>query len=879
MSVKTKIFYFLFGLLLLVIGILFLGVPKITAQTSQDWSNLINLSNSGVATSPILTIDSSGVAHVIWIDALEGYIYSQSSDGINWTSPKSVKFPFTKKDSPPTFVADSDGLIQVFWSNDEDVLYHSQVQSNSFDNPSTWVTKRISESVSGYDVVSDNNGTMHLAYIRNISSDINPAGIYYIHSTNSGFSWTEAINLYESDYFRSTTTADAHIRIVSDQEKVYVVWDNRPQKRIYLATSSDSGLNWEEAQSIIEPDADLGYKTPFNIEISVLDDEILLMWQVGYPGSQCVQYSRFSRDGGDQWDEPIKVLDDQAACPQKSEFIKRNKDYTIALFNIQSDLSFMAWNGVKWSEPQTQFELSNLSNPLTYDTILLRCHQVAFKDDMLYVVGCEEGGSGDIWFISRLFDTPQAWFPLPSAWSSPVVLTDPHELISSLTSVADESNVYLVWVQSLLSEAYDPSIYYSRWDGERWYTPAPVFTEPNGFPTQLSITIDNQGRLLLTWVDEKNGELLFSWSNSNRANIPIEWAEPVVLPAPSNLISSPDILVDDENRIVVVYAIHLNEGRGIYLTDSNDLGTTWSQPTQVMDAVSAGWDSVGQPKISLTADGRLHLLFTQFSVQGNNLQPIGLYYSQSDDGSSSWSEAELLSDHSVQWSEIIGHGNQIVHRLWQEKNLATIENYHQISQDGGLTWSRKNNISSVISKNNQVAITIGLGGDLHFLMLKAEDKLMLQEWIWDGIRWQSQDIEELNVTENPTQSIMTAELNPKGLLSVSIFVKYPEIINVVQNEIFNIDRLIETTNNNLESIPAVIAPRKAAQSATEIPEIQPVSTEFSSLFNQTPPSSSSNKNFVGLLIVGIVMISMIVIFWYSRKRELFHRLFPKKKHK
>ena len=83
------------------------------------------------------------------------------------------------------------------------------------------------------------------------------------------------------------------------------------------------------------------------------------------------------------------------------------------------------------------------------------------------------------------------------------------------------------------------------------------------------------------------------------------------MPSPSKINSSPDLVVDGASRIVVAYAVSINEDRGIYVVQSTDNGDTWSLPRQVFDAVRAEWERVEQPKICLGTDGILHLSFVK----------------------------------------------------------------------------------------------------------------------------------------------------------------------------------------------------------------------------------------------------------------------------
>src|SRR5215216_724598 len=82
--------------------------PKGYAQSVQDWSEPVNLSNSGAASNPSIVADSNGNLHVLWADEFEGYKYVESTDGgTTWTAPVTVKYPFSAKAPPPVLFSDA----------------------------------------------------------------------------------------------------------------------------------------------------------------------------------------------------------------------------------------------------------------------------------------------------------------------------------------------------------------------------------------------------------------------------------------------------------------------------------------------------------------------------------------------------------------------------------------------------------------------------------------------------------------------------------------------------------------------------------------------------------------------------------------------------
>ena len=86
------------------------------AQSTSTWSPPTNLSNSGFASGPLLVADSNGTLHTMWIDQFEGYKYSKSTDGVSWSAPKSVRFPFVPDPAvQPLLLADQSGGVHAFW--------------------------------------------------------------------------------------------------------------------------------------------------------------------------------------------------------------------------------------------------------------------------------------------------------------------------------------------------------------------------------------------------------------------------------------------------------------------------------------------------------------------------------------------------------------------------------------------------------------------------------------------------------------------------------------------------------------------------------------------------------------------------------------------
>jgi hypothetical protein len=850
----------------LLTSIFLVSTPMVYAQVIQDWSEPINLSNSGASTDPLIIVGTDDVIRVIWIDEFDGYKYTDSVDGIEWTSPKVVDFPFSPDDAAPKFEVTANGVIHVFWIDDENRFFYAQTLQANFDAPGSWRSQaRLGNDVADYDFVAENADRLHVSYIMNSDTENEPAGVYYRQSLNGGSSWTGSLILFESPYFRSLAAEDAHVRVAAasgnaDTGNVYVVWDNPALKRIVMIRSIDRGQNWETPFEVIGPDQNSGFEAPFKVEIESINEGILLTWQAGESGIRCSQYSIWSVDGGDQWGEAIRIFDELGSCPRRIGFATSSEGYGVAVLNIEENLAMIAWNGNAWSNLQIQNGLSSLLNPVTLDSILFRCQRVSIRDGKLFAVGCDEGNSKDIWFSSRSLGTIDNWFPPPSAWSAPHTIINVSEKISSISSVADINNeVHTVWAQSpSFEDDSEPTIYYALWDGAEWSRPAQIMVT-NGSPVDLSLTADNQGRLFLAWVNQENGDLLFSWGNSNRADIPLEWASPKILPSLAKLNSSPEILVDSSGNIIVVYAVTLNENRGIYMARSDNLGETWSAPLKIFDAVSSEWDAVDRPKLALTSDGKLHTLFSRYSVSGKT-HPIGLYYSQSVNGGTTWSNPMEISNKPVIWYQILVGKDQALNLLWQEGYDQASTNLHRLSNDNGVTWNNPTVVSSTRAELVSIDSGIDLDGQLHLLQLIGGDELMIQEWVSDGLRWSAKESGVIfRNTEDSIPLEFMAEIAPNGYLGILTILETRTTDSILDYTLTGFGRDIDMALP-VQPLPSAVVPPVALPiNLTAVPDVQYTPTFPSPLVGVDNPASLVNKNAVGVIMIIVVLIILVVV--------------------
>lgn len=872
----------------LIASVFLIAAPVGYAQTDQDWAEPVNLSLSGAATNPVLVADLRGTIHAIWLDDVDGYKYSQSSDGVTWSVPQTVKFPFGKNDPPPVLLADENGSIHVFWIGSDGGLFYGQATPFDFADPGNWkTTSRLGRDVMSFDVTLDARGALHIAYVRKSTTGANPAGVYYRQSIIGGGFWSEASRLYETEYFRSAKQNDIYVRISASNtlrdQKIFVTFDNRAQKRVFMAVSDDSGVTWGGAQQIKGPEDTGGIDTPFGLTVSAFGENVLLIWQSGDPGSsKCTVYSQWSEDGGVNWGDTVAVLGGRSECPLGAKIIDRDGNYMSVMFAGQVSPIMVAWNGREWSDVQPQTQLPSFTNPLTFDAILLGCRFDLVSKDRLYVTGCDQGRGKDVWFLSRGLEPVENWFSPSAIWGEPDVLSvkskDP-ERISNFYSASDRAgNIHAVWVQSGIGRGKESNmtIKYARWDGRQWSAPESVITSLGGMPVQLLATADSLGRLLLTWIDGYNGDLVFSWANLERASLISEWVDVTGLPAPSRLVNSSDVVVDGSGRIINAYVVPINENRGIYVTQSTDNGRNWSASVLAFDAVESGWERVEQPRLSLGTDGVLHLIFIRSTVRVG--QPVGLYYSRSVDGGATWSEVQILSEAEIYWADIAASGDQAVHVVWQEYDGLVFANVSQISRDGGMTWGKQDSVTGVNESPTHVFLASNGSDTLHFIQLVGSTDndtynqrgLVLQDWKWNGVDWELDLTKDIVLKGAEVEYSLSAGITSTGFLGVFLPVEYTDPAAGIKSEVLTFSRYLEGAGDDpLLQVPTV--PVSIAESgAVEVFDVEPTSTpDLSILYDDNVSNSPLQQNLIGLVLIGIGVIATLALLLWRRpvKRE------------
>jgi hypothetical protein len=869
---RARIIYPMLGIIFILILLLGGFVFQVQAQTGNLWTDPENLSNSGSASNPVFVIDSDGSFHIVWMDEYSGLIYV-SGDGSEWSVPIPIELP--SREVVPFLIADGNGNIHALWRDEQSRLFYSQVRATGFSNLFNWSPSvLISEAALDFDATLDGLGDLHLSYVKQLGTEGSPAGVYYRRLRNGSSVWLTPKLLYESPYFRTLDQDSSNVEVstslIGEAVRVFVAWDNRPRERVFLTYSDDIGVTWDIAEEVDQPEAGQIGSGPANIKLHSGGEAVIRVWQVGEQDELCNQYYQVSQDRGETWSKKQSVFEDTPLCLENIQFIDVNG--LPILIGKADQVYFSAWDGERWSDPQPQESITSFLDPDTQKLVRLGCNQATHTgNSLVHVVGCDEELGGDIWLLKRQMDDVSDWFPVESGWKTMEQASSALEKIASPIISNDENErIHLFWSQA---ESQDPSslgkeIFYSVRKDDQWSPSTGILSSPTGKAEQVSVAENSAGNLFVVWSGGHGGEIFFSQANSDQAFESSSWSEPIELPAPVSIGSSPEIIVDQRDNIHVAYAIPLNEQRGIYFTNSFDLGQSWSNQVQVFDAQNARWDMVDRPVLSRTDNGDLHIIWTRYSLPSGE-GPLELYYAKSQDDGETWSSPQLVVEGPVVWSQIIGVGERTVQRVWQQKSRSGSTLWHEQSIDGGETWERIAPVSIFGEILGNPSLSSDIAGRLHLLLVVRSgiDSYFLQHWVFDGQSWTAETSNNFQFSPETEIKSVSSDISDDGLLAVALL---NSNLGVHENGEYQLSYTdLELDVPESESITTTASEIPAEVIPTQIPTVQ-ATEPAQPVIQQTPTQVNfpeeaevpGNINWLviaGPVLVGIIALVLIVL--------------------
>jgi hypothetical protein len=653
--------------------------------------------------------------------------------------------------------------------------------------------------------------------------------------------------------------SQANVQIVANGAGgVYLVWDDRLLDAVFYARSQDGGTTWSTPEKIDKhaPEDEPAAAGPAMINMVVDGNEIHLTWQAQHEDSNCAQYHQWSADSGRTWQPRIVAYEDVQGCPTGGRFVLSSNDLLFLLIDTQQGVLLQAWDGERWSEPELQQPMSSFTNPETYRQVAFACRQAAVSaDNRLFEFGCGTSNGQDVWVIGRSLGDLTDWstrFEPSPVWSTPAVVFESQLTLLSPALVVDAAGLlHAFWIETdeTTLTVPDTKIYHTQWNGTAWSRVVPLLNLPAQRADQFSAIVDANERLLVMWRNPELNIFFISQVDGEQVLIPPQWSTPRELLPPQTLAAHPSLLVDKVGALHVVYAVPLNEGRGIYWMKSDDGANTWSEAALVFDAAAAGWEALDEPYLAQTGNGHLHLLWARQNALQDEPLSQALSYARSEDDGQSWSEPQLIAEGRISWHHLGSVGERTVLVAWQQEESGQTRLMSRHSYDSGATWEQPLQISLGFATDafGKPSLVMDRAYQLHLVQLTATGfgNSGLQAWLWRGNNWEigeSLDFEaQLADVTFVDSAVVTAGDTRLVIIYTGGVVQQGSV--QLSSDLFFTQRVLELPPGTPTPLP-IVAPA-ATSSPTVTPAVVPTPTSQPEI----PPDTNAvdNESLIGFI--------------------------------
>lgn len=762
-------------------------------STGARWSSPFNLSRSGSATNPAAFMDAEGLIHVLWTDAFSGLVHAEG-DLNTWSEPQVVayamdrvtrllipKLPDSQSDrmillDTPRLIPGLNGRVHAFWQTQENQLFYSQVSPAGIGIRQNWdQSQLLSDSVIYFDNFEDEAGNLHIVFVSNAVEGENPAGAYYRKWDARTRIWQAPVTLFQSPYFRNLSAANAHISIdgstIGENSMLYVVWDDVPRLRAYFNRSTDGGTTWGEPEPLVSSEPGNSATFPSKTRVIADGNEVLVLWREGdNSGFNCDQKITQSTDQGTTWSDPLRIFDEFLLCPQEFQVLRRTNTPPL-LYSVFQGIPYLTvWNGTAFGESQLQAGLIGLSDPETKLPLQLACQSTVWADEKLFVVGCDPV-TRDIWGIARDLQDVSNLVAPESPWETPIELTliEDRQLSNPILLSDSKKDFHAFWLQQSGEAGTDSAyIYYSRVLEGEWTRPTRILTAVDRAVDQpFSVNISEDGRFQVVWNGEPDGSIYFSWANTNRANFLSEWAEPKLI-SDDAFGQSAVVLPGADGRAFIVFSVAINEARGVYLSQTDNNGNSWSQPEQVFNGAAAGWEIVGPAALVQGAENGYVVLLKRYLRPFDGLSSR-IFGGEAGSISEAFSMLEDLSTTNgepteIRWAKVLARADRALHRIWLERNGSGDRLWYQYSLDEGSTWFPPGTVLTPEGEIANLDIAADRAGRPHLVILTvARAEWSVSYSYFESNQWQPMTL--ITSGRSPYSEVATA-VSDNDLLGV-----------------------------------------------------------------------------------------------------------------
>jgi hypothetical protein len=250
-----------------------------------------------------------------------------------------------------------------------------------------------------------------------------------------------------------------------------------------------------------------------------------------------------------------------------------------------------------------------------------------------------------------------------------------------------------------------------------------------GFSYHPDIAVDKDGGINVVWYDDTpgNDEIFFSRSSDGGA----AWTQAVNVSNNPGISFTPVVGVDDAGNLNAAWWDTSHTNREIFFSRSTDEGVTWSQPEDLTH--NSGRSD--EPAMAVGGSGTIYLVWED-KTPGN----WDILFTRSRNGGASWSPLKNISKNPAHssWPAIAVDGSGHINVAWNDYTTGSRRVFFSRSSDGGTTWSSAVNVYNQTGLSGYPAIAVD--GDGYILLAwifstPSERRIYVSRSIDNGLTW------------------------------------------------------------------------------------------------------------------------------------------------
>ena len=352
--------------------------------------------------------------------------------------------------------------------------------------------------------------------------------------------------------------------------------------------------------------------------------------------------------------------------------------------------------------------------------------------------------------LASLGKPDQVSYGQESTWSEPMPLSNA-SAYSWFPDVAADSygNIHVVWASGYIG--YDAVLYTTSKNGSFWAAPNDIFALPTNSAgsaaTRPYLLADQNSNLHISFVDLTT--VYYSRVQVWDAAFAQSWLPRQAMNNKQTAYFS-KVAIDSKNTLHYIFTENTPSAvcsncYHVFYRQSTDLGLTWSEPVDLLNDVNGAV----KPQILIDNEDNIHVVWESGSGGGLGqlTDPTTVTYTASYDGGSIWSlpytfpvlDKELAKNITIGLDQT---GNLVI-AYW---SLPLDVILYTISEDQGKTWSTAEPIPNVwgaagvyLSNLDDYSMVSDGSGNLHLVVVgrlsETQKSLNVLDLVWDGENW------------------------------------------------------------------------------------------------------------------------------------------------